>query len=609
MPSRLDLSQPTHGKVMMAPPRINLRRAASYNNHEKFTGAPLSSSSSRFNFNHLLFASPPPSPSLPALVPRRSRSTSQTLLASRPSRILKGIFYCCGIFLTLYLVKYALRHRDAIPDMMPFFGDEEQYEMVGHDTVPGFPTPIVVSGSGKKSRWTVSIPRNYDFPLSLEEYSGMNGRCREVSARARDLHHKTPLAEQTWLAYDSPDDYFIDVDEAEKAGLLANAPSGPPPKHAGSFVGLSSDSYTGKSFCKTSLTYLLESTDAGLGPAVLQLWTLYALAKEQGRAFFIDDTRWAYGPYTDIFKAPPVPDCRPPPRHHMLPCPAQAKHLVVSASTAKDLLPALLAKHQRHSRTDLGAHDLHSLAYTGYKALFGLSGEDETYVEGRIGDIKAKAQTAKLSSSKDMPIIGLHIRHGDRHPFEYQYQETYIPPEVFLGHAERLTEAEYSRSGAKSDVYRAVMVLASDDPVVREEAAFSNALTAQEKISLATKETIEGSRRDPHYLHSFAEEAFGWEGGFFAPMFWNLGGKRKDNNADQAEAQASSDQALKLRSLVGRAYMMDLAVLAGASDKVVCAVSATGCRLLGVMMGWDRGIKGGDWTNVDGDYGWRGLLW
>lgn len=70
-----------------------------------------------------------------------------------------------------------------------------------------------------------------------------------------------------------------------------------------------------------------------------------------------------------------------------------------------------------------------------------------------------------------------------------------------------------------------------------------------------------------------------------------------------------SEQTLRLRSLIGRAYMMDLAVLAGASDQIVCAVSAMGCRLLAVMMGWEDGIEKAGWVNVDGSYGWTGINW
>jgi len=70
-----------------------------------------------------------------------------------------------------------------------------------------------------------------------------------------------------------------------------------------------------------------------------------------------------------------------------------------------------------------------------------------------------------------------------------------------------------------------------------------------------------------------------------------------------------SAETVRLRSFMGRAYMMDLAVLAETSDVVICTASAMGCRLLAVMVGWERVVKQGDWVNVDGEYGWEGIAW
>ncbi|KAG5979774.1 hypothetical protein E4U55_004776 [Claviceps digitariae] len=602
MTSRLDLSQSTQGKVMIAPPRINLRRTASYHDHRG--PATLSSTSSRLNFNHLLF-SPPPSPSLPALVPRRrKRSASDVLFVHRPSRVIRAIFYFSTLLGVLYWATSAFRNRNVIQFTLPYLPDA-QYELVGQNSFPDFPTPVVLSDAKQQSKWTVSIPRNYEFPLSMDEYAGMNSLCQEVSARVRELHHKAPLSDLTMLSNDGPDDYFIDVHEAEQAGLLSVVPRGQPPKHSGHFVGLTYESMSGKPFCHKSLTFVLESPKAGLGDTIMAIWTLHSLAKEQGRAFFIDDSRWAYGAYTDLFLSPPAPSCRPPPRHQMLPCPAQTRHLLVSSVTLEHVLPALLASHQRHGQTDLGTKDLFDLAHAGYKSLFHLNQEDQAYVKKRIRDIRAKAQYTKLPI--DVPILGFHIRHGDQHPFEYQYRDTYIPSEVFAGYGQSELEARYNETSVEPTKYEAIRIIASDDPMVHQEPDFSDALFAQERIRLATKEVIDAANTNSKDLHHSVDQAFGWEGGFFSAMFWNLGTKPKNNAAEENFRQQPSEDTLRLRNLVGRAYMMDLAVLAGASDKVICAVSAMGCRLLAVMMGWERAMQHRDWINVDGEYGWAGL--
>ncbi|CAM1506780.1 Fc.00g064210.m01.CDS01 [Cosmosporella sp. VM-42] len=614
MPSPLDLSHSTHSKMMVAPPRINLRRAASYNTQDR---GPISSTSARFSFNHLLF-SPPPSPSLPSLVPRPKKRPSQ-ILVTRPSQVIRRLVYLIGLFSTVYLLGLVFHGHDVMPAAWPYFANEE-FEMVGQDAVPDFPTPIVVSDSRGHSKWTVSIPPDYDFPLSVRQYSDMSGQCREVSARARDLHQKKPLAEETILNYDAPDDYFVDVYEAERTGLLPSSGKGILAKDGGQFVGMDKATMARKPICQTSMTFVLETPDAGLGNSLMMLWTFYGLAKEQGRDFFIDDTRWAYGNYAEIFQAPPIPECRPPPRYQMVPCPFQARHLVVSAVTAKEVFPALLAKNHRMTGTDNGLQGLFELARTGYQDMFALTDGDQKYVDNRVRQIREKPKVGETKATH-APVIGLHIRHGDRHPLEYQYREGYIPNEVFLETVGNIVEAHYNKSDNEAAHKPSITLLASDDPTVRENPDFAKALAAQDRIRLASKGAIEEANPNPQVLHHFVDETFGWEGGFFAPMFWNLGVERKNNAANaptglpisEAEEETKrappSDQTLKLRSFIGRAYMMDLAVLAGGSDKVVCAVSAMGCRLLAVMMGWENAIDAEGWVNVDGSYGWTGINW
>ena len=614
MPPRLELTESNHhAKVMLAPPRMNLRRAKSYNAADR---GPLSATSSRFNFNHLIF-SPPPSPSLPALVPRPKRSPSQ-MLKTRPSRLFRRTLYCIGLIASMYFLGLAVRSRDVLPAAWPYFAEEE-YEMVGQDALPDFPTPIVVHDTKGRAKWTVSIPRNYDFPLSMQEYADMSGQCREVAARARDL--KATAGDQTLMTYDTLDDYYVDVQHAEETGMLTPVSKQALQKGRGQFVGLGVADMKGKPDCKTSMTFVLESDDAGIGNTLMMLWTFYGLAKEEGRSFFIDDTRWAYGKYSDIFRPPRAPACRPPPRHQMVPCPFQAQHLVISGMTAKEIFPALLARHHRTSGTPDKLHDLWSLARVGYEALFALNKDDEGYVTSRVEELKGKAK--REFTSPDTPVIGVHVRRGDRHPIEYQYRETYIPAEVFQEHTQLATDRHFGnpeRSLGANHQY--VALLASDDPTVHLETDFASMVPAQERIRLASKDAIQKADHRKTYMRRFVEEAFGWEGGFYAPMFWNLGVERKNNAANAPEGvdvgnvndaarhmAPPSEQTLQLRSYVGRAYMMDLAVLAGASDSVVCAVSAMGCRLLGVMMDWETGVAGGRWVNVDGDYSWTGIDW
>lgn len=493
--------------------------------------------------------------------------------------------------------------------------------MVGQDALPDFPTPILLTDNNGESKWTVSIPPGTNFPLSMEQYAEMSGQCREVSSRARDLHRKAPVSEHEILNYDAPDDNFVDVYEAERSGLLAPG-KGFFAKNKGQFVGLDENQMKYKPVCESSMTFILETPDAGLGNTLMMLWTFYGLAKEQGRGFFIDDSKWAYGSYTEIFATPPMPDCRPPPGHHMVPCPFQARHLVVSALTAKEVFPALLAKHHRLAGTDDGLHDVFQLANAGYRDLSTLNKDDQAYVDNRVKGLQAKAKNGD-SPTAHSPIVGMHIRHGDQHPIEFQYRDSYIPAEIYLQRAGLLVQEHYNASGiTDQSQHHHTTIVASDDPTLREEHQFENIIASQDRIRLASKMAIQEANKHPQMLHNFVDETFGWEGGFFSPMFWNLGVSRKNNaaeapvgvkvedvNEEARHMAPPSKETLRLRSLVGRAYMMDLVVLAESSDMIVCAVSAMGCRLLAVMMGWEDGIEKGGWVNVDGSYGWTGINW
>ena len=133
-----------------------------------------------------------------------------------------------------------------------------------------------------------------------------------------------------------------------------------------------------------------------------------------------------------------------------------------------------------------------------------------------------------------------------------------------------------------------------------------NTVRAQDRIILATKATLEAAqgRKNP-----WIDEITGWEGGFFRDVFFSLGqpvGNAGDMN--NLNNEVVPEHAMKIRELVGRAYLMDLAVL-GKADTVVCTVSSVGCRILAVMLGWDNSIQQNKWRNVDGQFDWRGIVW
>ncbi|KAK9773544.1 hypothetical protein AB5N19_05313 [Seiridium cardinale] len=597
--------------MIVSPPRLNLRRAASYTGipNEKL---PLSATSSSFNFNHLLF-SPPPSPGLPVLVKRPRKASN----APRPSRVFRGLGWIVTLVVFLYVSRVVVRKNVKLP-LVGGWEKTGDFEMVGQYDLPEFPTPIAVTDRRGRSKWTVSIPPTYSFPLTTKEYSDICAKCHEVAAHVRELQGDSHPSQQAQLDYYYQDPYFVDVHEAEDRGLLPGAEGKAHQTstrtQGGHFVGRNEQEMVGRAVCKTSMTFVLESPEAGIGPTLMMLWMAYGLAQKEKRAFFIDDTRWAYGEYTNLFQPPPVPECNPPPMHEMLPCPHNARHLVVSVATAHETFGTSFDhQYQRLHREDVNrGKPMYDLARAGYEALFRLNEEDQTYVDTRVQDLKAKA-TVPDGNSRDGTIIGVHVRHGDQHPFENQYSATYMPLIRYTETIQQILEDAHNNSmpdGGEDTMAKqhSQVVLASDNPDVYEADDFSGSLRAQERIKLASVAHPKAADQNPHVMHKFQEETFGWEGGFFASMFWNLG-RSTHNNADSdgIATVVLSAEATRLRSLIGRAYMLDLAILGQGTDVVVCTISSAGCRLMAVIMGWEKAMEEGNWINIDGNYLWTGI--
>lgn len=121
------------------------------------------------------------------------------------------------------------------------------------------------------TKWTVTIPAGIKAPLRPSVYNGICRSAHEVAAMARsngeDHENGAGHHGYYWI-----DDLFVD------------------PADSGEFVEVEQ----GKDICATSLTYLLESKNAGFGVALMGLWSAYGLAKMEGRAFFIDDRDWYF---------------------------------------------------------------------------------------------------------------------------------------------------------------------------------------------------------------------------------------------------------------------------------------------------------------------------
>ena len=520
---------------------------------------------------------------------------------------------------------------------------DTSYELVGDQRLPSDPSPVLVTDKSKKDRWTVSIPQNHAFPLRPAQYQEICQLSTKITNYFVDMTRGSdPLRRLARRdhSYYSIDNNFLDVQEAEQQGLLPN-PDGDGSESHAAFQGQGGDM-----ICDRSLTFVMETSEAGFGNTLMRMWMAYGLAQEEGRAFFIDDSRWPYGKYNTFFEPPPTANCTPPPKHHILPCPHHARHLLVSDATSQWTFGKSFeanfvdAKKNGISRQER----IFKLARTGYEKLFSLTGDDAVYVNSRLASLNDTVR------SKSGMFVGLHIRRGDKHPAELQYSRDYLPLDRYYDEARNLVLREFSgevdvKNGIDTENWKAEIassvLVASDDPEVYRSQELSRTERAQDRIQLASKAVLDESSPNStpddvvgSAYHTYMPENSGWEGGFFAPLFWSLGHapvrsdrpvrepeqlrkramklefERRDAplNGGQVADEAASEAAMQLRELLGRAYMLDLAVLGG-GDGVVCGATAMGCRLLAVMMGWERAMDRGMWVNVDkGMDGWKALV-
>ncbi|KAF2649486.1 hypothetical protein K491DRAFT_721631 [Lophiostoma macrostomum CBS 122681] len=559
----------------------------------------------------LLSPSPPPSPNrVETLSPRRFQR-KQPL--SSQSRLVKRLLLgAIGVTLLVWLV---LRQLYADQSQIASYEDgDSEWEMVEGNSLPLEPSIVIVEDIKGNAKWTVSIPESYDFPLRPTHYKTM---CHQAMEMSSQLYQEAKansgiIKRMVHLNYYQKDRFYLDVQEAEQQGLL------PPSKTHGRPSGFVDDEAIandvsfaqGLPVCDKSMTFVMETTDAGFGNTLLRLWMSYGLAMKENRTFFIDDTRWPYGKYSTYFMPPPAAGCSPPPRSQMVPCPHNARHIVVSGATVAQTFGHAFTEEWEDPRKMRvqRQHKIFALLRAGYEALFKLREDDAQYVSEHAASLYGPVtETGGIS-------IGLHVRHGDKHPLEYQYQEDYIPLDRYMDTArdiyiERVENSNMFGLKSKTKAKRhtsSKIVVASDDPQVYDSPEMGpNAIRAQDRIILATKATLEAAQG---HKNPWIDEITGWEGGFYRDVFFSLGRPVGNANDMNALDEQVPEGAMKIRELVGRAYLMDLAMVSKA-DTVVCTVSSIGCRILAVMLGWDNSFNKGNWRNIDGEFEWKGIVW
>ena len=282
------------------PPTMAMRRAPSSN-----STLTLSSNSTEFvakyGFRHLL-DSPLPSPALPSIVPRHGKKPNPHRFRKYLRFLLRFFMWSCGLF-TVYWLALTMVRGTVLPRTATYLASQDEtFEFFEDDELPKEPAVVMVVNSRGKPKWTVSIPPGSAFPLQPSEYAVVCHQSSRIVERIRASQSLSSHQHGGSPDYYRNDPYFTDIAEAEAQGFLPTASDDINLEKKKRVVGIEGEGHikqqstaprqNGAKVCSRSLTYVMESTDAGLGMTLLGLWMSYGLAKKEGRAFFIDDTNW-----------------------------------------------------------------------------------------------------------------------------------------------------------------------------------------------------------------------------------------------------------------------------------------------------------------------------
>jgi hypothetical protein len=220
-------------------------------------------------------SSPPPSPGVPDYMSRygkRPISNSKGRIRRFFLANQKSLFSVFGLLiLTLVLLRTFVADYQRAKDT--------NFDYVDQAHLPKQPSALIVHDNRGHSKWTVWIPPQSTFPLRPWEYSEICAQAEEIEAEftsGRRVFGSRPKS------YYAVDPYFVDVSDAFSSGLF------PPTEKSKA----AHDELDIRATCKRSLTFILETDDAGMGNSLLALWLAYGLAQKEGRAFFVDDSKW-----------------------------------------------------------------------------------------------------------------------------------------------------------------------------------------------------------------------------------------------------------------------------------------------------------------------------
>ncbi|KAL8277047.1 hypothetical protein RQP46_010581 [Phenoliferia psychrophenolica] len=181
------------------------------------------------------------------------------------------------------------------------------------------------------------------------------------------------------------------------------------------------------SICDTSLTYLL-TPGYGLFYHLNAIAQAYSMAELTQRTFFIDDSEWDRGRWTDHFQPLPDPGCRKPNVSLVHSCPRASRHWALDPMT----LHYHFGHEYQEEFSDPKSADvwrkkpMYRLARNGFTSILVPSDTTTSLIH------LARSSLSNVTASTGGHYMGVHLRRGDRHPFSWFFHKDYIPLADFV---------------------------------------------------------------------------------------------------------------------------------------------------------------------------------
>ncbi|EGG06462.1 uncharacterized protein MELLADRAFT_86650 [Melampsora larici-populina 98AG31] len=344
----------------------------------------------------------------------------------------------------------------------------------------------------------------------------------------------------------------------------------------------------GRTICSKTLTYLLDD-DFGMAFHLNAITLAFALAKKDGRTFFIADGEWDRGLWNDHFQELPAPDCQPPPPEEMMGCPRSSRHWIITSSIfpyhfsdsefllaygddkvrnekKTDGLPSLIPKPRK---------PIFEMAKDSFESIFSLNHENLKLIEETKQEIIDSNVWKGGENGKLAPFVSVHIRKGDRHPFNQDHKLDYIPITNYLD-AINSTWTQLRSTNEKLPLSPNVFV-ASDTPLIMDVLndmvptwnLFHLSQSFPKQLSLIAH-PHEYSQR--HFHAHVKSERIGYTRGQIIDMNFLAGGwSSKIHQTDETDKPLAT----------------------------ICTVSSNICQFAALQLGWKTSFEDRKWINLD----------